>query len=153
MITQPRFSEEAGDDQASDGDPVARLRLQLDELQAYARQQWAARTDRLWLGVRRLFILAALGAVALIAGSAWIVTTIVLLLQGAVGGVSAAMNCPLWLASLIVAAAAMTLVAIGVAVVYASWVAASSKRTRQRYEDRRREQRSKFGHSAKERAT
>lgn len=153
MITQPRFSEEIDHDQPSHDDPVARLRLQLNELQAYVRQQWAARTDRVLLGLRRMFIMAAVGAVFLMAGAAWAITAVVLLLQGAVGGVSEAIGGPVWLASLIVGSTAIVLVGIAVAVVYGSWVAASRRRTRQKYEHRQREQRSKFGHSAKERAT
>ena len=153
MITQPRFSKEADDDGAPHDDPVARLRLQLDELQAYVRQQWAARTDRLLLGVRRLLVVAVAGVLGLVACSAWVIMAVVLVLQGAAGGVSAAIRGPVWLANLIVGGTAMALVAIGVAIIYGGWVAASNKRTRRKYEHRQREQRTKFGHSAKERAT
>lgn len=154
IMTQPRFNEESPADEASShDDPVARLRLQLNELQAYFRQQWAARTDRMLLGVRRLAVLAVVGIVVLLAAAAWVVTAVVLLLHGAAGGLTLALGGRSWLASLIVGASAMALVAIGVAAIYGSWVAASRKRTRQKYEHRQREQQRQFGHSARERAT
>lgn len=154
MISEPRFGKESVADQIPpDDDPVARLRLQLNELQAYVRQQWAARTDRLLLGFRRLAVLAVIGAACLLALAAWIITAVVLLLQGATGGLAAVLDGRVWLASLIVGGIALGLVAISVALVYCGWMAASKQKTRQKYEHRQREQRRQFGHSAHDRAT
>src|SRR5690348_2971133 len=94
MITQGRFTTQPD---ADDADPVARLRLQIEELQAYFRQQWAVRADRAMLGFRRLILSAILGAVALVALAAWIVTAVVLLLQGAAGGLASVLDGRLWL--------------------------------------------------------
>ena len=154
MVSEPRFDEESAAEQISpDDDPVARLRLQLDELQAYIRQQWAARTDRLLLGFRRLAVLAVVGVVGLTALAAWVITAMVLLLQGATGGLAAVLDGRVWLASLIVGGIALALVAISVALIYGGWMTASKQKTRQKYEHRQREQRRQFGHSAHERAT
>ena len=154
MITQPRFHDEsASGDGPPEDDPVARLRLQLNELQAYVRQQWAARTDRVLLGLRRFAVLAVAGGVALLALAAWIVTAVVLLLEGATGGLATVLNGRVWLASLIVGGTAVALVALGVAVAYGAWQTAGKQRTRQKYERRQQEQRRQFGRSAHDRAS
>jgi hypothetical protein len=154
MVTQPRFTDESlkGAGPPED-DPVARLGLQLNELQAYVRQQWAARTDRALLGLRRLIVLAVAGVVALLAAAAWVVMGVVLLLSGATGGLATVLNGRLWLASLIVGGTALAQVAIVVAVMYGAWQAASKQRTRQKYESRQRQQKQQFGQSAHDRAS
>lgn len=154
MIGQPRFSDEAlGGTPPPEDDPVARLHLQLNELQAYLRQQWAARTDRVLLGMRRLIVLAVAGTIALLAMAAWVVTAVVLLLAGATGGLATLMHGRLWLAGLIVGGTAIGLVAVSVAAMYAAWQTASKRRTRKKYEHSQREQQRQFGRSAHERAT
>jgi len=154
MITQKRFNEEPPADQpGAEADPVARLRLQLDELQAYVRQQWVARTDRALLGLRRLALLAFLGSVALVAVAAWIVTAVVLFLKGATDGLGILLAGRVWLAGLIVGAAALTLVAVGAVVAYAVWAAVSKRRTRIKYEHRQHEQRRRYGRSAQDRGS
>ncbi|HEV3345218.1 MAG TPA: hypothetical protein VG125_32875 [Pirellulales bacterium] len=153
MITQERFSEEpAADEPGAEADPVVRLRLQLDELQAYVRQQWAARTDRALLGLRRLALLAFLGIAALVAVAAWIVTAVVLFLKGASDGLGLLLGGRFWLASLIVGATALVLVAAAAMATYAVWAAASKQRTRIKYEHRQHEQRRRFGRTAHDRA-
>jgi hypothetical protein len=154
MITQERFHQEpAADPEGAEADPMARLRVQLDELQTYLRQQWAARTDRARLGLRRLALLAFLGAAALVAVAAWIVTAVVLFLRGATDGLGVVLSGRVWLASLIVGATALTLVAAGAWIAYAAWAAASKQRTRSKYEHRQREQRRRFGRSASDRVS
>jgi hypothetical protein len=153
-MTQPRFNDESLREPGfPEDDPVARLRQQVPELLEYVRQQWAARTDRALLGLRRLAVLAIAGAVAFLALAASVVTAVVLLLTGAAGGLAAVLQGRLWLASLIVGAAALALVMIGVAVLYGVWQAASKQRTKHKYELRQREQRRQFGRSAHERAS
>lgn len=154
MITQPRFNDDSiSGDGPPDDDPVARLRLQLNELQAYVRQQWAVRTDRVLLGLRRFAILVTAGVVAGLAAAAWIVTAIVLLLQGTTGGLATVLSGRVWLASLIVGGTALALIVVGMAVVYGAWQSAAKHRTRQKYEHRQREQRRQFGHDAHDRAS
>jgi hypothetical protein len=152
MISHERFSEAQPDETASEADPIIRLRRQVEELQAYVRQQWAARTDRALLGLRRLVLLAVLGAVALVGLFAWIITAVVMILLGASGGLATMMGERFWLANLVVGGGAMLLVGVVLAVMYALWAAASKRRTRQKYEHRQREQRRQFGHSAHDRA-
>lgn len=154
MITQPRFTDRpAPDDTQPDDDPVARLRLQLDELQAYARQQWAARTDRVLLGIRRLALSAVVGVIGLVALAAWVITAVVLLLEGATGGLATVLEGRIWLAALIVGGVALAVVAVALSVAYRGWTRASKKRTTQKYEHRQREQRRQFGHNAHDRAS
>lgn len=154
MIRQPRFDDEAFEGTTPpEEDPVARLHVQLNELQAYLRQQWAARTDRVLLGVRRLAVLAMAGVVALLALAAWVVTAVVLLLTGLTGGLATLLHGRLWLAGIIVGGSAIGLVTLSVAVLYGAWQAVSKRRTRQKYEHKQREQQRQFGRSAHERAT
>lgn len=154
MIKQPRFNDEAfGGATPPDEDPVARLRLQLNELQAYLWQQWAARTDRVLLGMRRLVVLAVVGGLALLALAVWMATAVVLLLAGATGGLAMLLHGRLWLAGLIVGGSAIGLVAVSMAVLYGMWQAASKRRTRKKYEYAREEQQRQFGRTAHERAT
>lgn len=153
-MTQPRFNDQSLKEPGPpEDDPVARLRLQIPELLEYLRQQWAARTDRALLGMRRWLVLAVAGAMALLALAAWVVTAVVLLLTGATGGLAEVLQGRLWLASLIVGAAALSLVIIAVVVLYGVWQAASKQRTQHKYELRQREQRRQFGRSAHERAS
>lgn len=152
MVAQPRFTDDSLKGPPED-DPVARLGLQFSELQAYVRQQWAARTDRALLGLRRLAVLAVAGILALTAAAAWVVTGVVLVLAGATGGLATVFDGRLWLAGLIVGTSALALVAVGVAVMYGAWQAASKQSTRAKYEKRRRQQRQEFGHSAHDRAS
>ncbi|HVX11471.1 MAG TPA: hypothetical protein VHC22_09840 [Pirellulales bacterium] len=154
MISQERFNDDATSSECSpDDDPVARLRLQLNELQAYVLQHWAARTDRFLLGLRRLAILAVAAVVAMVGLVAWIVMGVVLLLQGATGGLATLLDGRVWLANLIVGGGAVLLVALGIAAAYGAWRAASKQRTRQKYEERQRVQRRQYGHSAHDRAS
>ncbi|MGH7134991.1 MAG: hypothetical protein ACREHD_04580 [Pirellulales bacterium] len=153
-MTQPRFNDESLKEPGlPEDDPVARLQLQIPELLEYFCQQWVARTDRALLGLRRLVVLAIAGAVALLALAAWVVTAVVLLLTGTAGGLATVLQGRLWLASLIVGAAALMLVIMAVAVLYSVWRAASKQRTKHKYELRKREQRRQFGRSAHERAS
>lgn len=154
MITQPRFDDEAMSEHAPpEDDPVARFRLQLNELQAYARQQWAARTDRMLLSFRRLAVLAAAGIVALFALAAAVITAVVQVMSGAAGVLATVLGDRLWLANLIVGGTVLALVAIGMVAMYAGWTRASKHRTKQKYERRQQEQRRQFGRSAHDRAT
>jgi ABC-type multidrug transport system fused ATPase/permease subunit len=153
MITQGRFNREpAGEDAAPDDDLVGRLRREVDELRAYILHQWAVRADRALLGVRRLAIMAIVAATALLALSAWIVTAVVLLLQGATGGLASVLDGRIWLASLIVGASAIAMIGLVATVMFAVWAAASKRRIRMKYERRQSEQRRRFGHSAHDRA-
>lgn len=154
MMKQPRFSDEAlGGSKPSAEDPLARLRLELTELQAHLRQQWAARTDRVLLGMRRWIALATVAILALLALVAWVVTAVILLLAGVTGGLATVLHGRFWLAGIIVGVGAIALLAVSLAALYAGWHAVSRRRTRQKYERARREQRRQFGHSAHERAT
>ncbi|HWB09331.1 MAG TPA: hypothetical protein VG826_08910 [Pirellulales bacterium] len=150
MITQERPN---GDPAVEVPDPLTRFRGQLDELQTYLRQQWAARTDRALLGLRRLALLAFLGIAALIAVASWIVTAVVLFLQGATEGLSILLAGRLWLASLVVGAAALALVVLAATTAYALLAATSKQRTRAKYEHRARDQRRRFGRNAHDRAS
>jgi hypothetical protein len=136
-----------------DTDPLAQLRVLLDELQAYLRQAWAARTDRALLGLRRLALLAFFGIAVLVAVAAWIVTAVVLFLQGATEGLSILLAGRMWLASLIVGVTGVALVALGATTAYVLLAAASKQRTRIKYEHRARDQRRRFGRTAHDRAS
>lgn len=154
MMKQPRFSDEAlGGTKPSAEDPLARLRLEWNELLAYLRQQWAARTDRALLGMRRWIALATVAILALLALAAWVVTAVILLLAGMTGGLATVLHGRFWLAGIIVGVGAIALLAVSLAALYAGWNAVSQRRMRQKYEHSRQEQRRQFGRSAQERAT
>src|SRR5579885_1640593 len=142
MIRQQRPN---GSPDTDDTDPVARLRLQFDELQTYVGQQLAARIDRALLGLRRMALLAFVGAAALVAVLAWIVTAVVLFLFGASEGLATLFAGRIWLANLIVGATALGLVAVAAMVSSAAWAATSKRRTKIKYQHRERDQQRRFG--------
>ena len=110
------------------------------------------RADRALVGLRRMALFAFVGAAALVAVLAWIVTAVVLFLLGATEGLAILLAGRIWLANLIVGAAAVGLVAAGTAATYGAWAAASKQRTRAKYEHREREQQRRFGRTAHDRA-
>lgn len=172
MISKPRFSTGADggdfsarpDDEASGsgtaqepasdprGDPLSQLAGQFAELKAYAWQRLAVRLDRLSLSFRRLLIAAAVGALGLVALTTGLIVAVVMLLDGAAGGIAELLNGRRWLANIIVGAGALVLTAIFFSVGYAAVARASNKRARAKYEHRQSEQRRRFGHNSTERA-
>lgn len=172
MISKPRFSTGADDgdfsarsDDADRGsgtgqqraaepkaDPLSQLAGQFAELKAYAWQRWVVRVDRVSLGFRRLLIAAAVGLLGLVALTTGLIVSVVMLLDGAAGGIAELLDGRRWLANIIVGAGAFALTAIFFIVGYAAVARASTKRARAKYERRQSEQRRRFGHNSTERA-
>lgn len=172
MISKPRFStgadggdfsaRPADEDRGSGAgqqpsaepqvDTLSQLAGQFAELKAYAWQRWAVRVDRVSLGFRRLLIAAAMGMLGLLALTTGLIVSVVMLLDGAAGGISELFDGRRWLANIIVGAGALALTAIFFIVGYAAVARASNKRARAKYERRQSEQRRRFGHSSTERA-
>lgn len=142
--------QQAADDAA--GDPLSQLAGQFAELKAYAWQRWAVRLDRLSLSFRRLLLAAVAGMLALMGLVTGLIVSVVMLLDGAAGGIAELLDGRRWLANLIVGAAALSLAAIVFAIGVAVVERASHKRARAKYERTQLEQRRRFGHGATERA-
>ena len=169
MISKPRFAD-GGDFSARPddndrgagaaqkpaaepkADPLSQLAGQFAELKAYVWQRWAVRLDRVSLSFRRLLIAAAVGLLGLVALTTGLIVAVVMLLDGAAGGISELWDGRRWLANIIVGAGALLLTAILFAMGYAGVARASNKRARAKYERRQSEQRRRFGRSSTERA-
>jgi hypothetical protein len=118
------------------------------EVAAYLRQYFSARFDLAKLKVRRIILYAALGIVGLIALTALITTLVVMLCTGLAGWIAAGLNGRVWAGNLIVSVGLIAIVVGG------TWLALKLmdkrrlKQAIQRYEQRQRIQRDKFGHDA-----
>src|SRR5215217_8761114 len=81
-----RPSERADvDDEQSPAEVFADVKTRLSELTEYAGYLLSAKVDGIKLAIRNAGIYAALGAVGLLAGGAFVVTAAVLLLRGIAG--------------------------------------------------------------------
>jgi len=124
----------------------------ISELISYASYWLAAKIDSIKLGVRNAVIYAALGVVGLIAAGGMIVTGVVLLLVGLAHAISAALWHTEWAGDLIVGALVLIVIFAGVYIGLNRFMGASRKKTEQKYEGKRIEQRVQHGRDVSDRA-
>jgi hypothetical protein len=142
----------APEEPASPGDALHEAVARLNEVREYAAYFMAAKLDGLKLTARNLGIYAALGVLGLIAGGAIVVVAVVLLLTGIAHGIGAALGGMFWLGDLIIGAAVLIALALVVVMGMSRLTKSSRLNTVQKYESRKRDQRSRFGHDVKQRA-
>lgn len=136
-------SEPEGDTTKCQGQPTgdkatASFQAVMAEFLAQSATYLSAKRDLLQLRVRSLLIALLVGFLALIAAVSLIAAAAVLLIVGAAGGLSAAFDLPLWAGELIVSS---SLFSLGALTLYAALVHfrhASLQRTINRYERRRK---------------
>lgn len=131
------------------GSPGAALRDalgKLGEAQAFAGHYIAAKIDGIKLSIRNLGTLAALGIVGLMAVSAVISTSVVLLLLGIAGAWGALLGGRWWLGALITAVLVLGLMAVGVMVGMKMLTKSFRTKTVEKYEQRKGQERARYGH-------
>jgi len=135
------------------GEALKQVGLHLAELKEYAGLYVTAKLDSLKLTVRNAVLYLALGIVGAIAGLGLLITAAALLLTGLAGGV-AKMFDPVqpWAGALIVGFVVLAGAFGGVFFVMKRMTGSSRKQTIQKYEDRKRDQRNRYGHDVQERA-
>ena len=145
-----------------DGDPVdgkpagpdalAAVFKQLAEAIEYLAYLLAAEVDRVKLKIRRLVVMAILGAIAGVAGLAFVGCTVWLLLSGIAGGVGALFGDRFWLGGIVTS---LVILVVGAG---AAWIflrrrkSAGMKSARQRYEKRQAAQKTRFGREVEQTA-
>jgi hypothetical protein len=129
-----------------------RLRLQFAELIEYWQYYLATRTDRFKLSVRRAAIAAAVGLVGLLILVAVVTASAFVAIIGVAGGLGVLFGDRLWLGYL--ATGMFLLAAIVGGVYFAAHRAIEAARERmiRKYEQRRQQQRARFGHNVTDRA-
>ncbi len=142
-----------GDGQSN---PAARafhaLKQDAAEFKEYAAYYVAAKTDAVKQKIRSIILYAALGILALLAGGAVLVTGGVLLVLGIGHGLAELFGGRLWLGELV--AGVVVLGAMGLMTMVMikkmthGWKAALHKK----YDDRKADQRARFGHDVSERS-
>jgi uncharacterized membrane protein YjgN (DUF898 family) len=148
MDNAPRFSD--SDFQPPDGEPAGpdalkQVQAHVREAAAYAAHLLAAKADATRLQIRRMVIAAGLGLLGLFVGAGMLIAAAVLVLQGAAGGLGEWTQRP-WLGELIVGLAVLSLAALAVYLGLARIRASSFRSTKEKYEQRKQEQRREFGH-------
>ena len=163
----PRFNDEqfaAGVDPAHPGaetepagvDAAKQLLNHVGELASFASYYVASKLDATKAQARNLAIMAALGVVGLIVFAAILITAAVLLLNGAALAIGELFEsngwAGPWVGNLIVGALVFVLTGIVTIIVLGKIKSASRQATVEKYEQRKNEQRQKFGHDVSERA-
>jgi hypothetical protein len=116
------------------------------ELREYFSYFVAAKLDGIKLSLRRAGIFAALGIVALLAGSALVVTAVVMVCAGLAQLIAQALDGRAWAGNLIVGLGVLLLVGGGTWFGMSFLTGKSRKWTVKKYELRRTRQRADFGH-------
>ncbi len=141
------------DDQQHPGTrAVNHFRRSLDELKEQFSFYVAAKSDGLKYTAKKIGIYAGLGVVGLIAASAIVVTAGVLLLAGLADAINRLCGTGPWLGDLIVAVLVFGGIGLAAMIALKKIFNSSKKQTVERYEQRKRQQRAKFGQSVSDRA-
>ena len=126
----------------------------LGELKEYATLLVAAKVDGVKLTVRKIVFYAILGVVAAVVGLAMLVTASVYVLSGLAGAIGELFPEPYewWAGRLIVGVLVVGGTLAGVMLLTRSLTGSSRKRTIEKYENRKRDERNLYGHDVAERA-
>jgi len=119
------------------------------ELGEYVSYFVSAKVDAVKVTARNIGIYAALGVVGLFAGCAVVITAAVLLMTGLAHGLGALLGHRPWAGELIVGAVVLGGLAAGIVFVLKKVTNTSRDALVRKYENRQREQRSKFGHDVR----
>ena len=155
-----RFPEEAAADNAGNGadgaSPAEGLKdaaARLAELKEYATYFVGAKVDGLKLTLRNIALYAVLGIVGGIVGIGLLITAAALLLTGLAGAIGAIFNPDRpWVGGIVVGLLVLVGTFGGVIYLMKSLTGSSRKRTIEKYENRKRDERHLYGHDVAERA-
>jgi hypothetical protein len=127
---------------------------QVAELREYITYFIGAKVDSLKLTVRNIALYAVLGIVAGVVGLGALITAVVLLLSGLAGAIGAMFKPDRpWAGALIVGFVVVAGTFVAVTLMMKSLTGASRKRTIEKYENRKQDERSKYGRDVQERAS
>ncbi|HZL33871.1 MAG TPA: hypothetical protein VFC78_01095 [Tepidisphaeraceae bacterium] len=141
--------------QDADASPSQALREALNrlgEVKEYAAYFLAAKIDALKISARNIGVYVALGLLGACAGVAVVVVGVVLLLIGAAHGIGAALGGMYWLGDLIIGVVVLAVVGAGAVFAASKLTGSTRKKTVEKYESRKRDQRIRYGHDVRERA-
>jgi hypothetical protein len=133
-------------------DAVARISHGIGELKEYMGYYAAAKMDSFKSSIRNVGLLAGIGVVGLIVGGAILATAGVLLVVGIAQGLGALFGYRMWLGNLVTGLLILGLLGAGVWIVMSKVKNSWRNATWKKYEDRKREQRKKYGHDVHQRA-
>jgi membrane protein implicated in regulation of membrane protease activity len=148
-----RASTAPGEQEPSPQEALRRLLRQIEELRAYATHFVSAKVDAVMLSARQLLVWAVLGIVGLMALAGLVVTSVVLFLSGAAGGLGRLFGGRLWLGQLVVGVGFLVLLTLSILIGVRTWQRRSRQQKVQQYDERQLQQRAAFGHSVADRAT
>jgi hypothetical protein len=121
----------------------------LAELGEYVSYFLSAKIDAVKVTARNVGIYAALGIVGLFAGCAFVITAVVLLMMGLANGLGELLGHRPWAGALIIGGVVLGGLAVGIVVTLKKVTNMSRDALVRKYENRQREQRSKFGHDVR----
>ena len=150
----PGAAPGAGNGAADRPDPqesVQRLTRLMAETKEYAAYYLGARLDSIKASVRNLGVYAGLGIVGLIALSAFVTTTVVLLLVGMALGINR-LTYSWWIGPFVVGAVFLIVIAVGAVFGVKMVMSSFRKATVNKYEQRQNWERGQFGRTVAERA-
>lgn len=124
--------------------------VRLAEVREYVSFYIATKTDALKLTVRKAIFFAVVGILALLVAAGAVVTAVVMLLSGLARGLGAALGGRLWAGDLIVGFGVLAIIAVGAWIGASAMTGASRRRTVEKYESRKRDQRTRFGHDVEQ---
>jgi len=139
---------------ASPAEALKQASGRLGELKEYVGLLVAAKVDGLKLTLRNIVLYAVLGVVAAVVGVAMLVTASVYVLSGLAGAIGELFPEPYewWAGRLIVGVLVVGGTLVGVMLLTKSLTGSSRKRTIEKYENRKRDERNSYGHDVAERA-
>jgi hypothetical protein len=139
---------------ASPAEAMKHASARLGELKEYVTLLVAAKVDGLKLTLRNIVFYAILGVVAAVIGVAMLVTAAVYVLSGLAGAIGELFPEPYewWAGRLIVGLLVVGGTLVGVMLLTKSLTGSSRKRTIEKYENRKQDERNLYGHDVAERA-
>lgn len=147
------FDEPAANGGAAPAEAFKEAASRFAELKEYAGYYVAAKADSIKVTLRNIAIYAVLGIVGGIVGLGFLITAVVLLLNGLAGAVGAMFNPDRpWAGDLIVGLLLVGGAAAAVIYGLKSITGSSRKRTIEKYENRKRDERNVYGHDVQDRA-
>ncbi len=131
---------------------VRKALSKIAELEAYAREYFAARGDQFKLSVRHAIFQASALLLALMAITAGLAIALVMLFVGLSGAIGAALGGRIWAGNLIVGGGLLLLVAVGTFFGLMTFRNTSRRATVKKYELGQKKQRQRFGRSSRDRS-
>ena len=133
-------------------DAFARISSGVGELKEYMGYFVGAKMDAMKSSIRNVGLLAGVGVVGLIVGGAILATAGVLLVTGIAQGLGVLFGYRMWLGNLVTGLFILGMLGVGVWIMMSKVKNSWRNATWKKYEDRKREQREKYGHDVHRRA-